>query len=526
MNFKYSLTNGSVRQKIVGRSFEMVANSGGGYGFKLDDFKFLERFLIMGATSGTYYISKNNHQYNNFENVISCIKQDGTRVVSEIVRISTNNLAHKNDHAIFALALVFAHGSNDAKQQAVKAFNSVVRTGTHLFMFASFIKSMRGFGKSVRAAINNWYIGRSDISFANQVTKYQNREGWSHLDVFRLAHPSFANNEAKNRISNWVVGKEVAFNTANNGEALIDAFVRVHKTESLKEVLEMISTYGLQREHVPTKFLNTKEVQEVMLPNLGGTALLRNLGNMSKSGLLGVFSDASKFVVEKLTDKEFLKSNKLHPLTILVAKKTYESGHSKLGSGTWQVNNSIVDALETAFYLSFDTIEPTGKNYLYGIDVSGSMGSLEPSTGLKYCEIAAVLAMAHLRSEANTFVGGFSSGFIDLKISKRDTLNSASSKCLMRNFEATNAAAAIDYATTHKIPADCFVMITDCEVNVGSHPTVALNNFRQKMGRQSSLIVCGLQAVPYSVADPKDLLQLEISGFSPDIPSIISGFTR
>ncbi len=69
-------------------------------------------------------------------------------------------------------------------------------------------------------------------------------------------------------------------------------------------------------------------------------------------------------------------------------------------------------------------------------------------------------------------------------------------------------------------------MITDCEVNRGSHPTIALNDFRQKMGRQSSLIVCGLQAVPYSVADPKDPLQLDISGFSPDITSVISGFTR
>ena len=36
MTFKYSLKNGSVKQKIVGRSFEMVANAGGGYAFKLE----------------------------------------------------------------------------------------------------------------------------------------------------------------------------------------------------------------------------------------------------------------------------------------------------------------------------------------------------------------------------------------------------------------------------------------------------------------------------------------------------------
>lgn len=35
-----------------------VANSAGGYSYSLDHWKMLERFLILGAEGGTYYIKE------------------------------------------------------------------------------------------------------------------------------------------------------------------------------------------------------------------------------------------------------------------------------------------------------------------------------------------------------------------------------------------------------------------------------------------------------------------------------------
>jgi 60 kDa SS-A/Ro ribonucleoprotein len=135
--------------------------------------------------------------------------------------------------------------------------------------------------------------------------------------------------------------------------------------------------------------------------------------------------------------------------------------------------------------------------------------------------------MAHLRTEANTFVGGFSYNFVDLGITKKDSLKQASDKCIMRDFGSTDPSAAIEYATNRKIPADCFIVITDNEVNSGIHATQALNQFRKTMQiPQAKMIVCGLAANNFTIADPKDPNQLDVAGFSPDLTSVISSFTK
>jgi 60 kDa SS-A/Ro ribonucleoprotein len=530
MGFKYANATAKTvttpaTSKIVGREKEMIANDGGGYSFKLDDFKFLTRFLILGATEGTFYLSKDKHEYRNLENVINCIQHDGCRVVREIVRVSNEGLAHKNDHAIFALALVFRYGDNEAKALASTEFNKVVRIGTHMFMFCDFIKKMRGFGKTVRQAINNWYTSKDDYSMAFQISKYQQREGWSHRDVFRLSHPAFGDS-TKNVIAQWAMGKNPNLNSSVSGLDLLHGVELIKMMGTTQGALKLIETYKLQREHIPTELLNKPEIQEAMLPHMGGTALLRNLGNMSKSGLVIPFNNACKFIINKLGDREWIKKNRLHPLSILNAQRTYAQGHGVLGNGSWTVNQNIVDALEDAFYLSFDTIEPTGKNFFYGIDISGSMAMKYQGMNMTCNEVAAVLAMAHVRTENNTFVGGFGYQFQALNISKKDTLETAAAKC-QGNFGSTNPGSAIEYAISKKIDADAFIIITDNDINSGSQPTQVLNKFRKVRNKpQAKMIVCGLVANNFSIADPADLNQLDIAGFSPDITTIITNFVN
>ncbi len=44
-------------------------------------------------------------------------------------------------------------------------------------------------GRGMRRAVADWYLGRSPAALAYQVTKYSQRSGWSHADLLRLAHP-------------------------------------------------------------------------------------------------------------------------------------------------------------------------------------------------------------------------------------------------------------------------------------------------------------------------------------------------
>ena len=166
-----------------------VRNSGGGYSWQVDDWARLDRFLILGAEGGTYYITERDLVKQNHDAIVRCIKADGIRAVNRIIEISDSGRAPKNDPAIFALALVVAHGDAPAKAHAFANLGKVCRIGTHLFHFAEYVNAMRGWGRGLRNAVAGWYVEREADVLAHQAVKYQQRDGWSHSDLLRLAHP-------------------------------------------------------------------------------------------------------------------------------------------------------------------------------------------------------------------------------------------------------------------------------------------------------------------------------------------------
>src|SRR5881396_1979272 len=102
-----------------------VRNSGGGYSWLVDDWTRLDRFLILGAEGGTYYIGERDLVKQNHDAIVRCIQADGVRAVKRIVEISDSGRAPKNDPAIFALALVVTHGDASAKAHAFANLNRV-----------------------------------------------------------------------------------------------------------------------------------------------------------------------------------------------------------------------------------------------------------------------------------------------------------------------------------------------------------------------------------------------------------------
>jgi len=86
-----------------------VRNSGGGFSWEVDDWTRLDRFLVLGAEGGTYYIAERDLVKQNHEAILRCIKADGVRAVNRIVEISDAGRAPKNDPAIFALVLAVTH---------------------------------------------------------------------------------------------------------------------------------------------------------------------------------------------------------------------------------------------------------------------------------------------------------------------------------------------------------------------------------------------------------------------------------
>ena len=520
---------------IPGREKEMARNNAGGFAFRAHCWERLERFLVLGTESSTYYVEGSDLTEQNVDNVRACIASDGTRAVKTIVDISVAGRAPKNDPALYALALAASYGADErVRAAALAALPKVARIGTHLFTFASFIDTMRGWGPALRKAVASWYLDKPADKLAYQLVKYQQRNGWSHRDLLRLAHLPGQNSE----LFRWVIGADtnerhlktktgerVYLEAVGTVPTLIDAFERA-KTADENTVIGLIRDHGLTREMIPTEHQKSPKVWEALLEKMPLTAMIRTLGRMGAAGLLAPFSAASQLVCGRLADREYLRKSRVHPIQVLSALLTYKTGHGQKGSLSWTPVPQVVDGLNDAFYAAFSFVPSTGKRFYLGIDVSGSMtcGQVAGVQGLTPNMGAAAMAMLIARTEPQHFIGGFSTSFINLGISKSDRLDAAMEKC-QQDFGGTDCAVAINHALRNKYPVDAFVVITDGETWAGDiHAAQAIKQYRQKMGIDSKLIVINMVANRTRLGDPQDLGSLDVVGFDASVPTLIAGF--
>ena len=83
------------------------------------------------------------------------------------------------------------------------------------------------------------------------------------------------------------------------------------------------------------------------------TAMIRNLGKMTKVGILAPKSEGAIKVCQMLKDEKSLKDARVHPFSILIALRQYQAGRGEKGHLSWTPNPAIASALDRAFYLAF-----------------------------------------------------------------------------------------------------------------------------------------------------------------------------
>ena len=527
---------------------KQVPNSAGGYAFAVDDWKRLDRWLILGSQGGSYYAREQKLTVENADAVIRCIKADGLRAVQRIVEISDSGRAPKNDPAIMALALAITYGDSATRQAVVDALPQVCRIGTHLQHFAEFANSQRGWGRSLRRAVANWYVKAKASDIAFQAVKYQQRDGWSHRDLLRLAHP-VAPSDDHNIVFNWIVkgwdsvGEEPhpvkaaqiiwAFERARHAKPMASEHSQAAKTDATpsdkRELIKLITDYRLPREALPTQWLNDPDVWAAMLPHMGLTALLRNLGNMSKIGLLVPGNrDTINTVINNLESADQLRKARIHPIAVLSAMLTYSAGHGVRGSGQWTPVTRVIDALDVAFYKAFVNVEKTRKRMLLALDVSGSMGAGQVAgvPGLTPRVASAVMSLVTAATETDYEMVAFSHEMQRIDISPRQRLDDVVKTISAIPMGGTDCALPMLWALKNKVQADAFVVYTDSETwyNKAIHPVQALRDYRKKMNPKAKLIVVGLVSNGFTIADPDDAGMLDMVGFDSAAPQLIGNF--
>lgn len=536
---KFSKASASITTKIPKVTHQMtptpgtVKNNAGGYVYEIDKWDRLDRFLILGTDGATMYCTEHKMTLDNAKNVVECIKENGTRTVQRIVEVSDAGRAPKNDPALFALALCAAQGDLSTRRLALASLPKVARIGTHLFQFAHYVDGLRGWGSGLRNAFSNWYNGMKPDRLALQVVKYAQRtaeEGnskssWSHDDLLRKCHAK--GDELHNMIYDYVTKEGKLPERVPEPLSILEGANKVKGQTDASVVAKLVEQYQLPHELIPKEVANDPKVWAALLPNMPMTATLRTLNRMTAYGLLKPLSSELKMVVARLTDPEAIKKARIHPIAVLAALKTYSQGRGIKGSLTWTPVQKINDALDEMLYMAFDAVEPSGKNIMLALDISGSMG-MGSIGGLDFItprEGTAVMALATARSEKNYHVVGFSHNLIDLKISPRMRMDDVLKVISGLTFGSTDCALPMTHAMSHKLDVDAFFVYTDSETwSGGIKPVEALRQYRNQRNPEAKMVVCGMTGTPFSIADPNDPGMMDVVGFSSDAPAVMSNF--
>jgi 60 kDa SS-A/Ro ribonucleoprotein len=516
---------------------KQVKNDAGGYVFKVDKWTLLERFLIIGTEGGTYYANEKDATKLSAKCVQACLHEDYQRTVKTIADISFAGRAVKVSPALFALAVASSTAKTTFDRIEFKvAFNKVVRNGSHLLEFTSYMDGLRSWGRLIRTVVASWYYGQKDLAY--QLAKYQNRSGWTQRDVLRSAHVK-PNTQLQESAFAWALGKD-EYNQLPLEGTTIRTHTLLNKAKSELEVIGILKTNrNTPWEIVPTQYLNNPNVYQLLVPDMGATALLRNLSRMAAIGLL-VSKNAKMcdFVIERLEDGAWLKKNRVHPLSIYTAYKYYEAGVSYASSvmrgetKTWSTVPSVLHALKYAVTNSFNNIEPDDTlSIQFAIDSSGSMTSnLErPGTSLRMpfsaAEVSVVMACALMKKYRNSTITAFDQEIEETGLSYHSSFEEMYAQTCLKHGSGTDLSLPAKWATKNKKKFDAIVMFTDNQTWAGtSHTAQAIAEYRNRVSSNAKQLICATAANEYSAGDDDDLNTLNVVGFDTNLPVVIEQF--
>ena len=259
--------------------------------------------------------------------------------------------------------------------------------------------------------------GRSD-ALAYQAVKYRQRDGVTHRDVLRLAHPagrvSAGNPSLEVSPEHAALFEWIVRGTAADGlPRIVEGFVAAQAAETPKRAAALVREYRLPREALQPEHLTSAEVWDGAARGHADDGARPQPGDddPSRRASLRGRTAPPRWSRSSATASGSGRLGSTRS-RVLAALRTYGAGHGARGRGVWNPVREVIDALDAAFYTAFENVEPTGKRLLLALDVSGSMvgGQVAGVPGLTPRDASAALALVTAATESRYEIVGFFAG--------------------------------------------------------------------------------------------------------------------
>lgn len=189
---------------------------------------------------------------------------------------------------------------------------------------------------------------------------------------------------------------------------------------------------------------------------------------------------------------------------------------------------NVSGALEEAFHLALDHVEPIGRRIYLAMNASDSM-LRTPCHGTPQLTAAmgsAALALTIARAEPQATLAAFHDRLWRLNLTRTDRLDRVRDSFA---HEPRGADASLPFhdALRRNIPVDAFIILTDNNKWASDcHPSQALDRYRRATGIAAKLVVVALSATDCVLTDPDDPLEMGVAGFDASVPEVVASFIR
>ncbi|RKY97591.1 MAG: hypothetical protein DRQ10_08395, partial [Candidatus Hydrothermota bacterium] len=499
-------------QPIPSKKDRMARNNAGGYSFVIAPELRLRRWFLLGSEGGSYYQSEKELTLEN----ITSLKQIPPSRILKIAQEHIEKQAYIRPYPL-QVTLVWLTTQLDGaeKSEAWKALTRLVRSPFDIFRTLSYVKQIRGWGRSVRRWVAQFYT-RPIEKVAYWTLKYPNRDGWSHKDAIHLAHVKpptpqheklfdylFKRTYGKARptdvppLTQFARGIKELYEATSNADFF--------EGEDLQRIKEIIAKYRLTWDVLPTRLLNDPEIWKVLIENslVPATAMLRQLPRLTKLGLTDSHVDK---IIERLERGRFMFWD------ILRAWAIYRSGESKQIS--FKPSQKIVRYLKKKlgeFFMKAEGDISIDGKVVVAIDVSGSMDDYASGLPIRAVQLARLFG-GYLAHRLPSIYVEFARSIQKVNIPPKNIDEALQGY----GSGGTDCALPFQFALEQFEKGEKIVgvvILTDSETWAGKiHADEVIQEIRRRYNPKFKAINIPFVANPSSVLDPNDPLSLEVRG--------------
>ena len=253
--------------------------------------------------------------------VRDAIAHDSLRVVAETLA-ATAAAPLRTDPLLLALAMCSATDDDLTRRAALTALPRVARTSEELFLFATFIQGLRGWGRGLRRAVGAWYNDRPLADLVDDILATPGYAGWRHADLLRLGHPK-ASTAGHDALYRWLVTGSLPVDVISDHDdrqilARLTASTQLQATTDSLTAASLIAEHDLPAAAIPDALRNDPRVWLAVVPRLALTDVVRVIPLLARSGALPGHADLTAMITTRISDD----LSEAAPMALVVALRT------------------------------------------------------------------------------------------------------------------------------------------------------------------------------------------------------------